>query len=1242
MKPFRRILPAKHKSCTDLLADFELISGGMSHGSSSLCSSSLPLLLSIRRRPIPSPLAAALALWCPAALPMAERVREHPLLRSMHAAVQLHRAFIVQQQAVADPAATNLTAAPPAASAESSSPADAGCPRCAALCAAATAAASAASDISAHSQLYRDALALSSPFETLSPNLSQLAFAVQPQPQPRSPATSEGRGASPADAVADAGAVAPASFSASFAASTAPAAASNAAAPLSLSELLTPEGFLRWESFAPLVAASATASATTSASSSAAADASFAPAAGSSFSPTSSCAESIYALSSSLLVSACRALHSWLRRMDSAEFQRRYSGVQCASHHGSTLRQLFEMYKSGCNDGEDAAPNHAAAASSSSSEALSPGDGVGPQRQLHSVGLVLMVISSHTERVLGDIFQACRASHSLPVPRMLRDLLASPEVASALPAEALHLIQSLIGSPRAFNLRNILWHGFLPLVDPQTNVALEAFTAATILLHLSILKECIDKIWPPNALSTAGEIGQEVKEDSAVAAAPAPAVHHAPRRPLKHKFPGDAALTAHLSSALFAPADHAASAVAAAASPSAASSSTFASPSASAASADHALAFPSAFDVWPIPPSLVCGSCPSSFASLTSDLRSLLASSYFLPHHRLHDMLHAWELLPHNPYLALAALMPVVESVMRQWFVYTNAQVGEEGTENDRIEAGLLLAQSERLFTTMDIVLGPRVDPLVSGAEGEANASPSPPPTLQPQMKCDRTSAFAFPLVASACSFPSSPSPQHNALYRPVLPDLPALPGAGLMLALSELLISRVGPRLRDRVAHGEITWIDGQGGAHCSNKTLEPWLVLYAFNIVVAMAVQFPLCAPAAATPAPSCPSPSHTPPALLQLPSAFSSTLALRATSWLSNYIPVGHARSITFQRLIDASRGIGQMESHLIGWEQEMARITASSNNDAGVSSEGQPSAAEAPSLRAPVGAWYSLLFTHPPDFIQSRLCVLESECSSSQGTGMESMALWANRLAVQAGVLLQSMMRKEPTMPLWTMMPSWLFGPAVARPDPAALVHWWTLWHDQFWSRSHCRFHHEGAGDDASCSLTCIVHCHDHCMSHAPILCLERMFDTMPALLLAFNSGYSALQDLAAGPAAPSGKRRLAEQVQEALPAVIACCATTAAALALLWEHMHVKAHDPMLAAASPGSSSASPPSSSDLLRRDRSIARLLKKCSGALDRVRLLYATNRWLLAMHEWAIILQAIQAWIEVGWVRAWVVERC
>jgi hypothetical protein len=124
---------------------------------------------------------------------------------------------------------------------------------------------------------------------------------------------------------------------------------------------------------------------------------------------------------------------------------------------------------------------------------------------------------------------------------------------------------------------------------------------------------------------------------------------------------------------------------------------------------------------------------------------------------------------------------------------------------------------------------------------------------------------------------------------------------------------------------------------------------------------------------------------------------------------------------------------------------------------------------------------------------------------------------------------------------------------------------------------------------------------------------------------------------------------------------ACSAATLIALSLLWEQLLAKAHphphslhaavsariastpadssspsrvDPAptsdgAAAAGEATGARSPPPSS-LLHRDRSIARLLKQSAAALDRMRALYASNQWILCMREWALILHAIDRWLE------------
>jgi Domain of unknown function (DUF4209) len=64
---------------------------------------------------------------------------------------------------------------------------------------------------------------------------------------------------------------------------------------------------------------------------------------------------------------------------------------------------------------------------------------------------------------LYDLNNYYAALHAEPAPRqrmILRDLLASPHLCAALPAELLAALRALL-SVRGVNLRNLLWHGFL-------------------------------------------------------------------------------------------------------------------------------------------------------------------------------------------------------------------------------------------------------------------------------------------------------------------------------------------------------------------------------------------------------------------------------------------------------------------------------------------------------------------------------------------------------------------------------------------------------------------------------------------------------------------------------------------------------------------------------------------------------------------------------------------------------------
>ncbi|XP_053446335.1 endoplasmic reticulum membrane-associated RNA degradation protein isoform X3 [Nycticebus coucang] len=80
--------------------------------------------------------------------------------------------------------------------------------------------------------------------------------------------------------------------------------------------------------------------------------------------------------------------------------------------------------------------------------------------QSPAISLGLMKLTSCLERALGDVFLLVGKE----CPFLLRDLLASKELAQVFGQSVMNVLKVFLGSPRGLNLRNILWHGF---VSPQ-------------------------------------------------------------------------------------------------------------------------------------------------------------------------------------------------------------------------------------------------------------------------------------------------------------------------------------------------------------------------------------------------------------------------------------------------------------------------------------------------------------------------------------------------------------------------------------------------------------------------------------------------------------------------------------------------------------------------------------------------------------------------------------------------------
>ncbi|NWS98596.1 EMARD protein, partial [Mionectes macconnelli] len=76
--------------------------------------------------------------------------------------------------------------------------------------------------------------------------------------------------------------------------------------------------------------------------------------------------------------------------------------------------------------------------------------------QTTELALGLMKLTSCLERALGDVYLL----KGNDCPFLLRDLLASEQLAVVFGQAVMNVLRIFIGSPHGLNLRNILWHGF--------------------------------------------------------------------------------------------------------------------------------------------------------------------------------------------------------------------------------------------------------------------------------------------------------------------------------------------------------------------------------------------------------------------------------------------------------------------------------------------------------------------------------------------------------------------------------------------------------------------------------------------------------------------------------------------------------------------------------------------------------------------------------------------------------------
>ncbi|NWH95270.1 EMARD protein, partial [Aegithalos caudatus] len=95
--------------------------------------------------------------------------------------------------------------------------------------------------------------------------------------------------------------------------------------------------------------------------------------------------------------------------------------------------------------------------------------------QATEVALGLMKLTSCLERALGDVYLLKGSD----CPFLLRDLLASEQLADVFGQAVMNVLRVFIGSPHGLNLRNVLWHGFAsPQEIPAKYCAMLLFLTA--------------------------------------------------------------------------------------------------------------------------------------------------------------------------------------------------------------------------------------------------------------------------------------------------------------------------------------------------------------------------------------------------------------------------------------------------------------------------------------------------------------------------------------------------------------------------------------------------------------------------------------------------------------------------------------------------------------------------------------------------------------------------------------------
>jgi hypothetical protein len=247
---------------------------------------------------------------------------------------------------------------------------------------------------------------------------------------------------------------------------------------------------------------------------------------------------------------------------------------------------------------------------------------------------------------------------------MLKDLLASRALQTAIGPALLYILEVLVGTPSALNLRNLLWHGFLSLASDDVDAVMAPYCTLIFFVFAAIARVQNDA-----DNESRNNLDTEIENEQAVVTT------GAMRRP-------DHVMVAHLDSPLV---------------------------------------------------SIAQG-----------PVAALWAENFFIVPGRKRDFRQAVALLRDSRAdLASVVLLPSLEHCLRRLYVYCND-----------LPVALACAEHERLFTTLDDVLAPKL----------ADGTP-------------------------------------NLLWAPAPVGL----GVELGRAFWDVLQARPGCRLRDRIAHGEV-----------------------------------------------------------------------------------------------------------------------------------------------------------------------------------------------------------------------------------------------------------------------------------------------------------------------------------------------------------------------------------------------------------------------------------------------------